>query len=102
MKSTAATAGGRVYAASLNGELFCLDLKTGKRLWTYKSRIEENPNTFIPGFKAAVGVTSDTVYIGDEDGLFHAVDRATGKGKWTFQAGSEISSSANFFDDKVL
>src|SRR5579872_5364189 len=37
IKSTAAIAGGRVYAASLNGEVFCLDLKTGERQWTYQS-----------------------------------------------------------------
>jgi outer membrane protein assembly factor BamB len=61
IKSTAAIVGGRVYAASLNGEVFCLDLKTGERQWTYKSRQVENPNAFIPGFKAAVAVTADAV-----------------------------------------
>ena len=59
IKSTAAIAGGRVYAASLNGEVFCLDLKTGNRLWTYKSQEQLNPNIFIPGFKAAVAVTAE-------------------------------------------
>src|SRR5262245_55343610 len=102
IKSTAAIAGGRVYAASLNGEVFCLDLKTGKRQWTYKSRVIDKPNTFIPGFKAAVAVTADSVYIGDEEGMFHAIDRASGKGRWTFEAGGEITSCANFHQDKVL
>jgi outer membrane protein assembly factor BamB len=102
IKSTAAIAGGQVYAASLNGEVFCRDLKTGKKLWTYQSQVPANPNTFIPGFKAGVAVTEDTVYIGDEDGVFHAIDRATGTGKWKFETAAEITSSANFFDDKVL
>jgi outer membrane protein assembly factor BamB len=103
IKSTAAIVGGRVYAASLNGEVFCLDLKTGERQWTYKSRQLENPNTFIPGFKAAVAVTANAVYIGDEEGWFHAIDRATGKEKWKpFEAQAEISSCANFYEDKVL
>src|SRR5438445_9062985 len=102
IKSTAAIAGGRVYAASLNGEVFCLDLTDGKRLWTYKSRKEENPNTFIPGFKAGVAVTADAVFVGDEEGVFHAIDRATGEGKWTFETTAEITSCANFYEDKVL
>ena len=85
IKSTAAIAGGRVYAASLNGEVFCLDLKTGERQWTYKSQQRDEPECFIPGFKAAVAVTADTVYVGDEEGMFHAIDRGTGKGKWTFE-----------------
>jgi len=102
IKSTAAIAGGRVYAASLNGEVFCLDRKTGKRQWTYKSRNLANPKAFIPGFKAGVAVTADKVYIGDEEGMFHAIDRATGKGKWTFETQAEITSCASFYEDKVL
>src|SRR5262249_53758049 len=49
IKSTGAIAGGRVYTASLNGEVFCIDLKSGKRLWTYKSRQLADPKAFIPG-----------------------------------------------------
>jgi outer membrane protein assembly factor BamB len=102
IKSTAAIANGLVYAASLNGEVFCRDLKTGEKLWTYQSQVPAKPDAFIPGFKAGVAVTADTVYIGDEEGVFHAIDRATGAGKWKFEAAGEITSSANFVDDKVL
>jgi outer membrane protein assembly factor BamB len=103
IKSTAAIADRRVYAASLNGEVFCLDLKTGKRQWTYRSREVVKPNMFIPGFRAPVAVTADAVYVGDEEGWFHAIDRATGKEKWKpFEAQGEISSCANFYEDKVL
>jgi outer membrane protein assembly factor BamB len=102
IKSTAAIAGGRVYAASLNGEVFCRDLKTGERLWTYQSQIPEKPGSFIPGFKAGVAVSADLVFIGDEDGVFHAINRETGVGKWKFEAKGEITSSANFDADHVL
>lgn len=102
IKSTAAIAGGRVYAASLNGEVFCLDLKNGQRLWTYKSRKEENPNMFLPGFKAGLAVTADTVYVGDEEGMFHAIDRATGQAKWTFETAGEIAGCASFYEDEVI
>src|SRR5258708_3074622 len=101
VKSTAAIAGGRIYAASLNGEVFCLDLKTGDRLWTYKSQEQANPNVFIPGFKAAVAVTADTVFLGDEEGTFHAIDRATGQGRWRFETTAQILSCASFYEDKA-
>ena len=48
IKSTAAIAGGFVYAASLNGEVFCLDLKSGERLWTYKSHSSPIPRRSSP------------------------------------------------------
>ncbi len=102
IKSTAAIAGGRVYAASLNGEVFCLDLKTGERLWTYQSQKPAKPGAFIPGFKAAVAVAADTVYAGDEEGMFHAIDRASGERKWTFETAAEIVSCASFYEDKVI
>lgn len=98
--STAAIVDGRVYAASLKGEVFCLDLKTGKRLWTYQSKENAKPNEFQPGFKASPTVTADGVYLGDEEGVFHAIDRATGKKKWTFETGGEIVSSASVLPDQ--
>lgn len=97
--STAAIVNGRVYAASLKGEVFCLDLKTGQRLWTYRSKEDPKPNEFLPGFKSSPTVTADGVYLGDEEGVFHAIDRATGKKKWTFAAGGEIVSSAAVLPD---
>ncbi len=102
IKSTAAIAGGRVYAASLNGEVFCVDLKDGKRIWTYKSRDDVPANSFIPGFKAGLAVTGDAVYVGDEEGMFHAINRTDGTRRWTFETTAEITSSANFYEDKVV
>jgi eukaryotic-like serine/threonine-protein kinase len=102
IKSTAAIVGDHVYAASLNGEVFCLERRTGKRVWTYLSREREKPGSFIPGFKAGVAVTADTVYVGDEEGMFHAIDRALGAKRWTFETGAEIVSCASFYEEKVL
>ena len=57
--STAAIADGLMYNADLNGFVYCIDLKTGKKLWTYDAfaAIWGSP-TIIDG----------KVYIGDEDG----------------------------------
>ena len=100
--STAAIVDGRVYVASLNGQLFCLNRKTGEKIWSYRSITDPDPKSFAPGFKAAPTVTADTVYLGDEDGVFHAVNRATGKVRWTAKSGAEIVSSASCYQDKVL
>ena len=102
IKSTAAIVGPHVYAASLKGEVFCLDRATGKRVWTCRSKEDKNPKAFLPGFKSSPLVTDDTVYLGDEDGVFHAIDRATGKHRWKFETSGEIVSSATLFGDRVL
>lgn len=100
--ATAAIAGGRVYVADLSGDLRCVDRKSGKVEWTYKSVEKVEKNTFAPGFKSSPTVTEEMVYLGDEDGVFHAVDRATGKRKWTFPTDAEIISSPTIEGDSVL
>jgi outer membrane protein assembly factor BamB len=99
--STAAIANGRVYVASLGGDLYCLDLKNGKQIWKYRSSEKTDPKLLAPGFKSSPTVTADGVYLGDEDGVFHAVDRATGKKRWTFPTGAEIVSSAAIIDSSA-
>lgn len=100
--STAAIVDGKVYVASLNGLLFCLDRKTGEKIWSYRSITDPDPKAFAPGFKASPTVTDDSIFIGDEDGVFHALNRATGKVRWTAKTGAEIVSSASCYQDKVL
>jgi outer membrane protein assembly factor BamB len=101
--STAAIVDGRVYVASLSGQLFCLDLKSGDKIWSYRSIVDPDPKTFAPGFKASPTVTADSIYLGDEDGVFHGLNRDTGKPKWEpFKTGTEIVSSACLYKDKVL
>ena len=100
--STAAIVGDRVYMAGLNGYVECLELKTGKPIWKYRSIDDPNPDQFAPGFKASPLVTDKGVYLGDEDGLFHAIDRQTGKKLWIFKADAEIISSANITNGKIL
>ena len=100
--ATAAIGGGRVYVADLSGDLRCVDRKTGKLIWTYKSVEKVKKNTFAPGFKSSPALTEDTVYLGDEDGVLHAVDRATGKQRWKFATEDEIASSPTVDGENVL
>lgn len=97
-----AIVGEHVYAPALAGYLHCLELKTGKEVWRYRSIEDPDPKAFAAGFKAAPLVTDTTVYIGDEDGVLHAVDRMSGKKLWVFASDAEISGCVAMFGDKLL
>ncbi|HXE51745.1 MAG TPA: PQQ-binding-like beta-propeller repeat protein [Tepidisphaeraceae bacterium] len=92
-ESSVAIVDGTVYAADRSGALRAIDLKTGKRKWTYRSEA---------GFEASPAVVNGVVYIGDEDGVFHAVKADSGVKLWTFDSGSSIHSSTNFLGDKIV
>ncbi len=102
VSSTAAIVNGRVYIGTINGNFFCLELKTGKKIWTYRSIEDPDPDAFAPAFKCSPTVTKNAIYIGDEDGMFHCIDPKTGKKKWTFHTNGEIISSPALAGDKVL
>lgn len=100
--AASAIAGGRVYAPSLSGYLYCLDLQTGRELWKYRSIEDPDPSSFAPGFKACPLVTETMVYAGDEDGVLHALDRQTGKKQWVFATGAEIAGCVAQYKEKLL
>jgi outer membrane protein assembly factor BamB len=92
-ESTAAIVAGRVYIGSTDGNLYALDLATGKEIWRFSTPL---------GFTASAAVKNGLVYIGDGDGKFYCIDAATGKKRWEFVTDGEIDSSANFHGDCVL
>lgn len=100
--ATAAIVGNHVYVPTLNGFLRCLDRKTGKEIWSYRSVDNPDPDAFAPGMVSAPTVSSDTVYVGDEEGLLHAVDRATGKKRWVFKTDAKIPGGAQVVGEQVI
>jgi outer membrane protein assembly factor BamB len=92
--ATSAIVGDHVYAAALSGYLYCLDRKSGRTLWKYRSIDDPNPDTFAAGFKSAPTVTANSVFVGDEDGVLHAVSRKTGIAIWKFETDGEIAGVA--------
>lgn len=92
-EATAAIAGGTVFAGSLDGNLYALDLKSGEQRWKFESGL---------GFTAAPAVRGGRVYLGDVDGRFHAIDAHTGRELWKYQTEAEISGGANFYGDNVV
>lgn len=100
--ATAAVVGNHVYAPALSGNLHCLDLKTGKEIWKYRSIESDDPKEFAPGFKAAPLVTADRIYVGDEDGFLHTIERASGKLLWKYETSAEIAGGVALYQDQVL
>ena len=92
IEATAAVVDSTVFAASLGGQLYALDLATGHPRWQYQAESE---------IKSSPLVADGVVYFGDEAGLFHAVDAASGQRKWQMRAGGAISSSANLLGDRL-
>ena len=100
VSSTAAIVDGAVYVGCDDGKLYCLDLATGKRRWTYPAGAPIRSSPTVLRDMPAKG--ESTVYFGDDDGVFHAVDAAGGKKRWTFKTDAEIISSANVWRDRVI
>ena len=92
-ESTAAIVGGVVYIGSTDGNLYAIDLATGKKRWQFSTPL---------GFTASAAVQGGRVYIGDSDGTFYCIDAATGRKFWDYKTDGEIDSSANFHAGHVL
>jgi outer membrane protein assembly factor BamB len=73
----------RLYAASAEGELYCIDATDGKFIWRVKAGTE---------LTAGVGTDGQTVVVAGTDGAVLAFEAATGKALWKAQASTEILS----------
>jgi outer membrane protein assembly factor BamB len=92
-ESTAAIVDGVVYAGSTDGNLYAIDLATGKKRWEFATPL---------GFTASPAVQNGKVFIGDGDGTFYGIDAASGHKLWSFATEGQIDSSANFHAGRVL
>lgn len=64
-------AGFRLFAASFQGRLIALDLRSGRLLWTQKM------STYVP-----VAADGSLVYVVDAEGIVMALDQRTGVERW--------------------
>ena len=87
-----AVVGNVVYVASMDRNLYALDLATGTLKWKVK----------LGSMKAAPAVHAGRVVVGDLEGKVHGVDAATGKVVWAFETNGEVHAGANFVGDDVL
>jgi outer membrane protein assembly factor BamB len=82
-------AGDRVLAITRADSLLCLDLATGRRLWSFAFDTNASESQFIYRSPAVVG---DRVFIGDSEGRVHSLSVDSGHLLWTRALGSAIST----------
>lgn len=73
----------RIYAASADGELYCVDASDGKFIWKTRTGTE---------LTAGVGSDGKVVVVAGTDGVILAFEAATGKALWKAQASTEVLS----------
>jgi len=73
----------RVLIGSRNDYLHCVDRKTGKKIWVFRTHDDIDSSPVIAGEKAVVGSL---------DGRLYIVDMATGKELWSYEIGAPLFS----------
>jgi outer membrane protein assembly factor BamB len=84
-RATPTIAGGRVYVLGATGILDCLELVTGKLVWSTDTLGESSSRNLIWGKSSSPLVVDDLVVVslGEEEGdALAAYDKETGKRKW--------------------
>jgi polyvinyl alcohol dehydrogenase (cytochrome) len=76
-----AYAGGKLFAASDNGELHALDPKTGCAWWTFKAEFGVRSALAVGPYRAG-NATRYAVFFGDQRANVYAIDTITGQQVW--------------------
>jgi outer membrane protein assembly factor BamB len=90
---TPTLAGGLLYVAVQDGNVYAFKATTGKLRWTFQ--MGDSP------FLASPAVANGVLYIGSSDGIFHALDARTGAELWSYSAGVSINVAAAVADGVV-
>lgn len=80
---------GKVYIGNLDGTLYALDLKTGKKVWEYKTE-----NQIVGSVNWIQSGKSIRLLVGSYDFYLHCVDAATGKVLWKYESDNYINGAA--------
>lgn len=87
--SSPVIAEGRLVIGCDDGNVYCLDARTGEKRWAHATGdVIEAPPLIHAG----------TAYIGSSNGLFFALDLETGTPRWQAQTDDKILGGANHFE----
>ncbi|HME55349.1 MAG TPA: PQQ-binding-like beta-propeller repeat protein [Candidatus Lokiarchaeia archaeon] len=87
MYASPAVVGGRVYACSSDGKIYCLNSSTGELVWSYST-------TSMSGIPSSPAIADGRVYIGSLDNKTYCFNAFTGALIWSFTTGKEIRDSS--------
>ena len=86
--SDVVSAGNRVFAVTRADSLLCLDMATGRRLWSFADS-SASQSQFIYRSPAVAG---ERVFFGDAKGTVHALAVESGRRLWSCSVGAAIST----------
>lgn len=92
-------AGNRIVATTRTDSLLCLDLESGRRLWSFAAdgrALEEGPLFRSPA------VADGRVFVGDMEGRVHALDIDSGRLFWSRPISSAISTGILAIGDELV
>ncbi|HTR01114.1 MAG TPA: PQQ-binding-like beta-propeller repeat protein, partial [Candidatus Acidoferrum sp.] len=99
---------GVAYIASGDDDVFAIDVVSGKTLWTYQAHLDPGITTICCSWTSrGVGLSADSVFVGQLDGKLVALDRQSGKVRWNIQAepwqqGYTITAAPLYYDGLVI
>ncbi|MCS7228829.1 MAG: PQQ-binding-like beta-propeller repeat protein [Candidatus Kryptonium sp.] len=93
IRSTPASDGKNVFFACDDGNVYCLDLETGKLLWKFDSK----SSVFAP-----ISVSEGKIFFGTLNGSFYALNSKKGDVEWKFQTNSKIYSGSAIKDSMIF
>jgi outer membrane protein assembly factor BamB len=70
-----------------------LDVRSGKAIWTFRTRARVDSSPAIAGGR---------VYVGSNDGRFYVLDLASGKKLWEYVAGAPLTASPAVAGGRVV
>jgi outer membrane protein assembly factor BamB len=77
----------RVVVGNRDGRVYCFLKKTGKKLWSFRTKDEVNSSPLIIG---------DHVFVGSDDGRLYSLKLINGTKVWDFEIGAGIFSSPSY------
>jgi len=91
--SSPAFAEGRIVLGGRDKMVHCINVATGKAIWTFttRARVESSP-----------AIAGGRVYVGSNDGRFYVLDLAKGAKLWEFNAGGAVSASPAIANGRVV
>ena len=100
IKATAVIRDGRAFIGSLDGKFYCIEIKTGKKIWSFDTLTGPLHPEAAPGEKkysdpveAAGLLFGDWVYFGSHDGNLYCLDTKTGKMIWAYTTDDQITAA---------
>ena len=98
-------AGGRLFVASENRDVYSLDPKTGCTYWSFQAIGGVRSSLSIGPYKGGDGKTGTAVFFGDQRANAYALDAQTGKQIWTTRVDTHpaagITGAAVVYDGRM-